>query len=196
MPARPVGAVLLVATAVACSNGASERGPSGDVLGSSFAPANAAAAIADSTDCGGTQVVVAVIGFTSYAAMCESVADACLEHAGARSVVVRVERFGTVAQPPIGPGTYAIGATAEADGTLVVYAGAVTTDSACGTVAGSSATSGKLTVDSMDAAAVRGRVELAFADGGAFSGAFEAPRCATAYDACAGDVCSGTPTCR
>lgn len=188
----------LAALALACgSAGDPPRGaalPSGFLFGASYSPVEAAAYLGAPADCGGTFVSKALVVFSSRPSICSEMQSACYSFANASGVTIVLERVGTSPRAALGPATYAVGATPEANGQLLVYAYAGRTDSSCNSTGSSTATGGTVTIDTIDNA-VRGSLDLVFPNGDGFAGAFAAPLCPGTYDTCNGDACTGAHVC-
>jgi hypothetical protein len=136
-------------------------------------------------------LAVVAIGASDRPGLCAA-ATAGQERQGARTITVVLAATNPLGAATLAPGAYPInpaGIPAQAAFVTVTQSGAVGAPGAgCAIASEVEATGGTVTLSSSTGGRFQGTVQATLSDGGAVTGAFDAPGCAVAI---AGDLCAG-----
>ena len=149
----------------------------GSVEGKNLSPGEAIAVTAQ-VKVDGNNIALARVGIFDRANTC-TMAKQGQEAPNTRALVLEVRHEDLAEMPPaIVPGTYTIGTGLEKGYFEYVVARFAVTDGNChDTIARGSASSGRITIDAIDAKGIRGSYSVRLDSGDALNGSFDAPTC-------------------
>jgi hypothetical protein len=149
----------------------------GSVEGKSLSPGEAIAVTAQ-VKVDGNNVVLARVGLFDRTGTC-SMAMQGQEAPNTKALILEVRHEDLSTMPPaIAPGTYTIGTSLDKGYFEYVVARFAATDGAChDTIARGNASTGRITIDAIDAKGIRGSYSVRLDSGDALNGVFDAPTC-------------------
>lgn len=177
---------------VACGGGGGSQASTLTATGPIAVTANQFTSLTHSTSCdvSGLQlgVAFAAVGASDQAGMCGDLQRG-QDKQNAKTIIVAAVKVNPLGAASLTPGAYPV---TSSPGAQTEYAAVFVsqTDAAC-SATDAQATSGTVTITSVDGGRVQGTVNAKLSNGGAVTGGFDAPACVVSVP---GDICTGQVT--